>query len=82
MQQAHQVTGTLTDSRTIQLDEPIPVSTGKVRVIVEVAERAGKLSQEEFLTWLQKRHEARGQVPRSREELDAALRTERESWDR
>jgi hypothetical protein len=81
MPHAYRVTGSLTDSHTIHLDEPIPVSSGKVCVIVEVADPAGKLSHDEFLAWLQKRHEARGHVPRPREEVDAFLRTERESWD-
>lgn len=49
MQQVYVVTGSLTDSRTVCLDEPIPVSGGKVRVIVEVAETARKMSHDEFL---------------------------------
>ncbi len=81
MQQAFVVTGSLSDSRTIRLDEPIPRSGGKVRVIVELAEAAAKISHDEFLAWLQKRHEARGHVPRTRDEVDASLRAERESWD-
>jgi hypothetical protein len=81
MQQAYLVTGSLTDSRTIHLDEPVPVSSGKVRVIVEVGETARKMSHQEFLTWLDERQKARGHVPRTREEVDASVRTERESWD-
>lgn len=81
MQQAFVVTGSLKDSRTVCLDEPIPLSGGKVRVIVEVAGAAAKMSHDDFLTWLQKRHEARGHVPRTRDEVDASLRAERESWD-
>jgi hypothetical protein len=81
MQQAFVVTGSLTDSRTVCLDEPIPLSGGKVRVIVEVAEMTRKMSHNEFLAWLRERHEARGHVPRTREEVDASLRAERESWD-
>ena len=81
MQEAYVVTGSLTDSRTVRLDEPIPVSGGKVRVIVEVAETPRKMSHAEFLAWLQARQEARGRVPRTREDVDAALRAERESWD-
>jgi hypothetical protein len=63
------------------LDESIPISSGKVRLIVEVADVARKMSHEEFLTWLQNRQEDRSHVPRTREEVDASLRTERESWD-
>jgi hypothetical protein len=81
MQQSYLVTGSLTDSRTIRLDEPMPVSTGKVRVILEMADITGKMSHDDFLTWLQNRQEARGHIPRTREDVDASLRTERESWD-
>ncbi len=81
MHQAFVVTGSLKDSRTVCLDEPIPLSDGKVRVIVELAEPASKMSHDEFLAWLQKRHESRGHVPRTRDEVDASLRAERESWD-
>ncbi len=81
MQPAYVVTGSLTDSRTVRLDEPIPVSSGKVRVIVEMPEIARKMSHKEFLTWLQERQAERGHVPRTREEVDASLRAERESWD-
>ena len=79
--EAYVVTGSLTDSRTITLDEPIPLASGKVRVIVEVAGMAPKMSHEEFLAWLRERHEARGALPRNREEVNASLRAERESWD-
>jgi len=81
MQQAFVVTGSLTDSRTVCLDEPIPHSSGKVHVIVEVAEVTPNMSHDEFLAWLRERHEARGHVPRTREEVDASLRAERENWD-
>jgi hypothetical protein len=81
MQQAYVVTGSLTDSRTVRLDESIPFSSGKVRVIVVVAELAQKLSHPEFQAWLIARQEARGQVPHTRGEVDASLRSERESWD-
>ena len=81
MQRAYIVKGSLTDSRTVHLDEPVSIPAGKVRVIVEVAERARKMSHEEFLVWLQQRQDARGHVPRTREEVDADLRAERESWD-
>jgi hypothetical protein len=81
MQQAYVVTGSLSDSRTVRLDEPIPVPSGKVRVIVEVAEIVPKMSHEEFLAWLRERQEARGHVPRTREEVDASLRADRDSWD-
>jgi hypothetical protein len=81
VQEVYVVTGSLTDSRTITLDEPVPLVGGKVRVIVQAAGAPQKLSHEELLTWLRCRHEARGALPRTREEVDASLRAERESWD-
>lgn len=81
MQQAYIVTGSLTDPRTVHLDEPIPGPGGKVRVVVEIAQAARKMSHEEFLTWLQERQAARGHVPRTRDAVDAAWQAERESWD-
>ena len=81
MQEAYVVTGSLTDPHTVRLDEPIPASGGKVRVIVERAEVARRMSHEEFLAWLRQRQEARSHVPRTREEVDASLSAERASWD-
>lgn len=81
MREAYVVTGSLTDSRTVRLDEPIPVSGGRVRVIVELGEMERTMSHEDFMARLRQRQEGRGHVPRTREEVDASLRAERESWD-
>lgn len=35
MQNAYVVTGTLTDDHTVALDEPLPVSFVKVRLVIE-----------------------------------------------
>jgi hypothetical protein len=81
VQEVYVVTGSLTDSRTITLDEPVPLVGGKVRVIAQAAGATQKMSHEEFLTWLRCRHEARGALPLTLEEVDASLGAERESWD-
>jgi hypothetical protein len=81
MKQAYLAMGSLSDSRTIHLDEPIPVSAGKVRVTIEVTDVAPRMSHDEFLTWLQERQQARGHVPRTRDDVDSSVRKERESWD-
>lgn len=81
MTNAYIVTGTLTDPKTVQLDEPLPVSTGKVRVIVEPAPPpSAKQSWPEYFAELRARQAARGHVPRSAEEIQAQMREERESW--
>jgi hypothetical protein len=71
----------VTDERTVKLDEALPIKEGKVRVVVEVVEGSGKMSHEEFTAWLRQRQQARGHVPPTREEVDAYLKAERESWD-
>ena len=81
MRRAYIVTGSLTDSRTVHLDEPVPITGGKARVIVEVDEKPRRMSQEEFLAWLRQRQDARGHVPLTSEEVAAHLKAERESWD-
>ena len=83
MTNAYVVTGRLTSPTTVQLDEPLPLTGGAVRVVVEVPELAAapKQTLQEYLAALQVRQAARGHVPRSREEIDADLRAERESWE-
>lgn len=75
------VTGTLTDGKTIVLDEPVATKPGPVRLTVEPLEPAPpRAPLRAFLEVLQKRQAARGHVPRTREEIDRALREERDSW--
>jgi hypothetical protein len=85
MQNAYIVTGTITDGRTLALDEAVPVRPGgKVRVVVELLPPDPVEAQKAltaFLTDLRERQRQRGHVPPTREEVDAYLREERESWD-
>ncbi len=81
MRRAYIVTGSLTDSRTIRLDEPVSHPGSMVRVIVEVDAGPEKMSHEEFLDWLHRRQDARGHVPLTPDEVAAHLRAEREGWD-
>lgn len=80
MRRAYIVSGSLTDSRTVQLDEPALVPGGRVRVIVEVDESTPRMTHEEFLAWLQQRQNVRGHVPLSPDAVAAYLKAERESW--
>ena len=76
------VTGTLTDSRTIVLDEAIAPVHGRVRLIVEPIEPSRPAAPlRDFLEALRKRQAARGHVSRSREEIDRVLREDRGSWN-
>jgi hypothetical protein len=81
MQQAFIVTGSLVDERTVTLDEALPLSGGKVRVVVEMITPPEPADHARFMAELRERQRQRGHVPRTREEVDATLRAERESWD-
>lgn len=72
MTSAYVVTGTLTDGSTVRLDEPLPVSAGKVRVTVEVVEAVvpPKQSLQEWLEDLRKRREADGRQPLTDAEIE------------
>ncbi|MBX3399635.1 MAG: hypothetical protein KF873_12905 [Gemmataceae bacterium] len=74
-------TGTLVDGRTVTLDEPIPLESGRVKVIVESIPVEQFRTIEDFLEALQKRRDARGYVPRTREEIDRAMQEERDGWN-
>lgn len=81
MTNAYVVTGTLTSATTVQLDEPLPLTGGKVRLIIETAPAVPRQSLQEYLTDLRARQAARGHVPRSAEEIAAQVREAREGWD-
>jgi len=82
---AYETTGTVTANGVLVLDAPVPLAEGKVRVTVlpepGPEPLRTKQSLAEFLEMIHARQAARGHVPRSREEIDGALREERESWD-
>ncbi|QJW93721.1 hypothetical protein [Frigoriglobus tundricola] len=84
MTNAYVVTGTLTDPQTVRLDEPLPLSGGTVRVVIEATPapaESPKQSLHEYLAGLRQRPAARGHVPRSAEEIRAHIREERASWE-
>jgi hypothetical protein len=81
VQQAYVVTGSVTDERTVKLDEALPIKEGKVRVVVEVMPPDVKSSYMDVMETIWARQRERGHVPPTREEVDAYLKAERESWD-
>jgi hypothetical protein len=80
MTNAYIVTGTLTDGTTVKLDEALPVSAGKVRVVLEAPPAPLKPSLQQVMEGIWARQAARGHVPRPAEEIEAQIREERESW--
>lgn len=81
MQQAYIVTGSLSDGRTVALDEPLPQSTGKVRVIVEILPSNVNPDRVAFMENMWEEQRRRGHVPPTKEQVDAYIRSERDSWD-
>lgn len=80
MQNAYIVTGTLIDEHTITLDETLPLSSTKVRLILEPIASSTPRPYPTLMTEIRARQQARGHRPPTREEVDAMLQTERESW--
>lgn len=86
METAYIVTGTLTDERTVTLDEALPLALLtpiRVRLIVESlpVEPPAKRPHDEVIAEIHERQRARGHQPRTREEIDADIQAERDSWN-
>jgi hypothetical protein len=74
------VTGTLTDQRTVALDEALPIVSSKVRVVVEPIMSPSSRTYQEVLADIRARQDHRGFRAATLEEVDRALAAERESW--
>jgi hypothetical protein len=73
------VTGTLADAHTVALDEPLPISQGRVRLVVEPFPAPQK-SHAEVMAAIRERQRQRGYQPPTKEEVDAYIQAERDSW--
>jgi hypothetical protein len=80
MQSAYIVTGTLTDDRTVTLDEDVALAPARVRVIIEPGAVSAARSARDVLAGMWAAQDARGYVARTREQVDAELERERNSW--
>lgn len=84
MTNAYVVTGTLTSATTVQLDEPLPLSAGKVRVVVEAPGSPPRMAMEplaDFLARLHRKRAEAGIAPLTAEQIEewaADVRTGRE----
>ena len=76
MHSAYIVTGTLTDAQTVTLDEALPLTPTKVRLVVEPLLSASPRHYQEIITEIRERQHARGHKPPTREEVDAHLQAE------
>jgi hypothetical protein len=81
MQSAYVVTGQITDKHTVTLDENLPVSSARVRVVLEVLSSSPTASHNEVLAQIHDRQRKRGHQPPSRAEADAQIEEERNSWE-
>ncbi len=82
MNETYSTTATLTNKRTLVLDEILPLPAGRVRVTIEALPEAAIAAP--FLTKLRAIHKAladSGYQPRSKEAVDAQIRVERASWE-
>ena len=81
MAKAYVVTGTLSNGRVVELDEPVPLSDAKVRVSIEPLLSVTARPIGDVIGEIRIRQAAGGYVPRTREAVDRYLADERESWD-
>lgn len=82
MADSYSTTATLTNKKTLVLDEDLPIIPGRVRVTIEELPETQQATS--FLAKLQAIHQAlveSGYKPRSKEAIDTQIRTERENWD-
>ena len=82
MRNAYIVTGTLTNERTVTLDEALPLGSTKVRLVVEPLTSASLHPYQEVMAAIRERQAARGHRSPTTEEVDAYLQTERDSWEK
>jgi len=82
MKNTYVVTGTLTDKNTVKLDESLPISQTKVRLVVETLQESKRQPLQEVLARIHARQRERGHTPPTKEEVDQYIRQERKSWER
>ena len=80
MQNTYTVTGTLLDGQTVKLDEELPLTQRRVRLVVEPLSPETKRGYMDVMRDIREQQRARGHKPRSKEVVDAHLATERDSW--
>src|SRR5262245_29829583 len=81
MHNAYIVTGSIADERTLKLDEALPVKAGQVRVTLEVLKDESKPTLSQVLEQIHQGQRERSFMPPTREEVDAYINAERDSWD-
>lgn len=80
MHNAYVVTGTLNDTRTVTLDEALPLTPTRVRLVIEPLTPTVPRPYTEVVVAIRERQQARGHQPPTREAVDAYLQAERDGW--
>jgi hypothetical protein len=80
MAKPYVLTGMLRDDQTVTLDEALPLKSGRVRLTLELLRSEPQKPYRDVLAAIRQRQSARGHQPQTREEVDAYLKAERESW--
>jgi hypothetical protein len=82
MSEAYTGVGTLSDAKTVILDRPTPLPPGRVRVIVEIlAEDQPDTAWLKTLADIRKNLRESGYQPRTKQEIDKEIESERSAWD-
>ena len=81
MQNAYVVTCQITDRHTVTLDENLPVSSARVRVVLEVLSTPTASSHQDVIARIRSRQEKRSHQPPTRAAIDSYIQDERDSWE-
>jgi hypothetical protein len=81
MHRAYNVAGTLTDAQTVLLERALPLTPTKVRLVIEPLLATSPRQYQEVIAKIRERQRTRGHKPPTREEVDAYLPAERDSWE-
>jgi hypothetical protein len=81
MSEAYTSVGTLSDEKTVVLDQPIHAPLGRVRVILEpLPDGTLKTEWLDTLRAIRETLRESGYRSRSRKEIDRDIRSERDAW--
>ena len=81
MQNAYVVTGQITDRHTVTLDENLPVSSARVRVVLEIiSSPPPKKAHQDVIEAIRKRQKQREHQAPSLAEVIKYLQEERDGW--
>ncbi len=84
MNDIYETTAVFSDEKTLVLDKRLPITGGRVKVIVEPLIQSEQLSTSDFLIRLQAIHKTlfeSGFTPPTRAQIDAELYQMRNEWN-